>query len=102
MALAHAGVAVPLLSALGPEGGRVVLPAAGAFAVAAVVWAAVAVGAARRRPWAWALGLVVAGLTVLGAATPFRGAGSAVGIVLGAGVIAVLLSRPGRRELLGR
>jgi hypothetical protein len=44
----------------------------------------------------------VHGLIVLGAATPYRGVGSLIGIVLAGAAVAVLLSRPGRRSLLPR
>ncbi|MBA2437984.1 MAG: hypothetical protein H0V52_06495 [Acidimicrobiia bacterium] len=100
LALAHAGLSLPLLSALGPGGDRAVPPAAIAFSVLAVLAAVVAAGAFARRPWAWPLGLVVHALTVLGAATPFRGPVSLVGILLGLTAVAILLSRPGRSALL--
>ncbi len=100
LSVGHAGVSLPLLSALGPGGDRAVPPAVVAFAVATVLATAVAVGAFRRRAWAWALGLAVFGLTALGAVTPYRGVGSAVGIALGLAGVAVLLSPAGRAALL--
>ncbi|CAN5706771.1 hypothetical protein BH24ACT14_BH24ACT14_01570 [soil metagenome] len=102
MALAHAGLSLPLLSALGPGGDRAVPPAAIAFGVLAVLAAVVAAGVFARRSWAWALGLVVHALTVFGAATPYRGPVSLVGILLSLTAVAVLLSRPGRTALLPR
>lgn len=102
LALGHAGVGVPLLSRLGPGGSRVIAPAAAAFAVAAVLAGLVAVGAFRRRPWAWALGLVVHALALLSAVTPYRGGGSLVGVVLTVAALAVLLSPAGRQALVPR
>lgn len=102
MAIAHAGVRIPLFSALGPGGDTVVPPAVGGFAVAAALYALVAMGVARRRAWAWAVGLVVGALTVLGAAMPFRGIGSVVGIVLGLATVGLLLAPPVRTALLPR
>ncbi len=100
LALGHLGLSIPVLSALGPGGDRAVPPAAAAFAASAVLATAVAVGAFRRRPWAWALGLVVHALTVLGAAMPYRGVVSLIGIGLGVAAVVVLVSRPGRAALL--
>lgn len=100
MAVAHAGVDIPLLSGLGPGGAGAVPPAVVAFTVSALLFAAVAYGAFRGRAWAWAAGLVLSALTVLGAAMPYRGVVSLAGIVLGLVIIALLLSRPGRSALL--
>lgn len=100
MAIAHAGVQVPIVSAFGPGGSRVILPAAIAFSVAAVLHAAVAYGVARRRGWSWPLGVLVAGATLLAAAVPFRGAGSILGIVLAGAQVVLLLSGTVRAELL--
>lgn len=100
MAVAHAGVRVPLFSALGPDGSAVIPPAVIAFTVATVLAAALAYGAFRLHAWAWALGVVVGALTTLSAAFPFRGVGSVVGIALGAAIVAALLSPGGRAALL--
>ena len=102
LAIAHAGVTIPGLSALGPGGDNVVVPAAVAFAVATVAAGTVSVGAFRRRTWAWALGLVVHAIVVVGAAVPYRGIGSLIGILLSATCIAVLVSRPARQAFLPR
>ncbi len=102
LALAHAGLSLPLLSALGPGGDRAVPPAAIAFSVLAVLAAVVAAGAFARRSWAWPLGLVVHALAVFGAATPFRGPVSLVGILLSLSALAVMLSPSGRTALLPR
>src|SRR5688572_14148440 len=100
MAIAHAGVEVPLLSQLGPGGNDPVWPAVIAFSIGALVLAFVAIGASRARAWAWALGLVVHALIVLFALLPFRGVGSAVAIVISVASVALLLSRAGRASLL--
>jgi hypothetical protein len=99
LAIGHSGLQIPILSALGPGGTRAVIPAAMAFTVAAVLQALVSVGVLRRRSWAWPLGVLIAAVTLLGAATPFRGVMSAVGIVLAGVELALLLTRDGR-ELL--
>ncbi len=100
MAVSHAGLRVPLIAGLGPAGGAAVPPAAAGFGVVTVAYAVVLGGLLRRRPWAWALGLVVYGVTLAGASMPFRGAGSAVGIALSALALALLLSPSVRRALL--
>lgn len=96
LAVGHAGVSIPIVSRFGPGGSRAVVPAVIAFAVAAAALTSVAVGAARVRPWAWALGLVVHGLVFVGAALPLRGVGSVVAMVLSAAAVALLVSRAGR------
>jgi hypothetical protein len=100
MAIAHAGVRVPVVSALGPGGSRAVVPAAIAFTAAACLHGAVAYGVARRRTWAWPLGVLVAGVTLLGAAVPFRGVGSVAGIALAGTQLGLLLSAGVRSALL--
>lgn len=101
LALGHMGVEIPVVSALGPGGSRAVVPAAIAFTAVAGLHGTVATGIARRRPWAWPLGVLASGITLLGAAVPFRGAGSLVGIVL-AGAELVLLLRGGTRRTILR
>lgn len=100
MAVAHAGVAVPIVSRFGPQGDAAVWPAVVAFSFGAALLTVIAVGAARERAWSWPLGLVVHALVVLGAATPFRGIGSLVAIVVSVAALALLLSPPGRGALL--
>lgn len=100
MAIGHAGVTVPLLSMLGPSGGAAVPPAAVGFGVATVAYVVVLVGLVRQRPWSWALALVVYGVTLAGAAMPFRGAGSVVGIVLSGLALGLLIAPDVRRALL--
>lgn len=100
LAVGHAGVEIPLVSALGPGGSRPVWPAAIAFTAAACLHGAVALGIARRRPWAWPLGVLAAALTLLGAAVPFRGVGSIVGMVLAGAELALLLTGRARRGIL--
>lgn len=99
LAIGHSGFQIPVLSALGPGGTRAIVPAAVAFTVAAVLHALVSVGVARRRSWAWPLGVLIAAVTLLGAATPFRGVMSGVGIVLAGVELGLLLTRDGRRLL---
>ena len=100
MAVAHAGVTVPLVSQLGPVGDDAVWPAVIAFGVAAVLLTCIAVGAARARAWSWALGLVVHALIAVGAAVMYRGVASLVAIVISVASLALLLSRTGRASLL--
>jgi hypothetical protein len=100
MAVAHLGYGIPVLSALGPGGGRAVIPAAIAFAVAAVLQGATSLGIARRRAWGWPLGVLIAALMLVGAAMPFRGVVSAIAVVLAGAELALLLSGPARREML--
>lgn len=102
MAVAHAGINVPLLSRLGPGGNRAVVPAVIAFTVAATALLLLAAGAVRRRPWAWALGLVTHALVFLGAAVPFRGVGSAVAMIIAAACLALLMTTQARTSLLAR
>lgn len=102
MAVAHAGVEVPLVSRFGPGGGRAIVPAMIAFTVAAVALALLAVGALRRRSWAWALGLLTHSLVFLGALVPFRGVGSLVALVIAGACVALLMTRSARVELLAR
>ena len=100
LAIGHMGIAVPLISRLGPGGGNAVVPAAIAFWIATALLTLLAGGLWRQRPWAWAVGLVVHGIVLAGAAFPYRGWGSLVGIVLAGSVFALLVSRPGRDALL--
>jgi hypothetical protein len=100
LAVAHSGVDVPLLSRIGPGGGDAVVPAAVAFTIATALLAVVAVGLWRGRAWAWAAGLALHGIILAGAALPYRGMASLVGIVLTGTAFILLASRPGRRALL--
>lgn len=100
MAVAHLGVAIPVVSALGPGGTDAVPPAAAAFAVGAAVYALLTVGLARTRPWSWPVGLVVNALALLSFALPYRGVGSLIGIIVATATLALLLSPPVRRALL--
>lgn len=100
MAVAHAGVNIPVLSRFGPQGTDAVPPAVVAFTVGTLVLGALAYGTARRRSWAWAGGIAVHALVVLGALTPYRGVGSLVAVVLAGAAVLVLLSPPGRTALL--
>lgn len=100
LAVGHAGVRIPVVSALGPGGSDPVVPAAFAFTVAACLHGAVAYGIARRRAWAWPVGVLVAAVTLIGAAVPFRGVGSVVGIVLAGTELGLLLTGQVRRAIL--
>lgn len=100
LAIGHSGVNVPLVSRLGPGGGRAVVPAAVAFAVATALLSVLAVGIWHRRAWAWAAGLAVHGMVLAGALFPYRGWGSLVGIVLAGSAFVLLASRPARDALL--
>lgn len=98
LAVAHAGVEVPLLSALGPGGSQPVWPAAVAFSAATLAYAAVAAGLQAGAAWAWWAGMALFAVTVVGALQPFRGVGSLAGIVLGV-LGLVLLALPSARGL---
>jgi hypothetical protein len=100
LAIAHTGVEVPLLSALGPQGGAVP-PAVVAFGVATVLFAGIALGLTRRSRMAWAVGLAVSVLAVLSGIGQFRGVVSAAGIVLSLALIGLLLA-PASRSAVGR
>ena len=102
LSLGHAGIDVPVLSALGPGGDSSVVQAAAAFAVGAVLYGIIAVGAFRTRPWAWFVGLTVYGLGVVGGVMQFRGVASAFGIAISLAALAVLLSSAGRQALRDR
>lgn len=102
MAVSHAGVSVPLLAALGPGGQRALPEVATGFAVAAALFAVVAVGAWRRRPWAWAIGLVLHGVALIAATIPWRGPVSGAAAVVTVAALAVLATRPGRIAFLRR
>jgi len=97
LAVAHLGVELPLLSALGPGGDTVVAPAAIAFGVATLVWAAIAAGAFRGARWVLPVGVVFSVASIVSGAMPYRGVASGVAIVLAVAVLGILLSPPGRR-----
>lgn len=100
MAVAHAGITVPLLSRFGPGGSDPVPPAVVVFTLGTMVLGVLAYGTARRRAWAWAGGIAVHGLVVLGALTPYRGVGSLVAVALSGAAAVILVSRSGRAALL--
>lgn len=95
LAVAHTGIEVPVLSALGPQGGAVP-PAVAGFAVGTLLFASIAAGLRRGQRWAWFAGLTAAGLGIAGGLGQFRGPVSAVGIAL-AVVLGGLLLAPGSR-----
>lgn len=97
LAVAHLGVELPLLSALGPGGDTVVVPAAIAFTVGTVVWGALSASAFRGARWVLPGGVVFSVLSILSGAMPYRGVASGVGIALAAAVLVTLLSPAGRR-----
>ncbi|MGH8901806.1 MAG: hypothetical protein ACRDYA_08995 [Egibacteraceae bacterium] len=99
LSVGHLGVEVPVLSALGPGGSRVVLVAGIVFAVGALVYAVIGIGLLRLHGWAWAAGVVVSALGVLSGIGQFRGAGSLVGILLSLAVLLVLLTPQARAQL---
>jgi hypothetical protein len=94
MTLAHLGLGLPVLDAVGP--GRLVAPAAVSFAVGTVLYAVVAYGAFRVARWAWGAGLLVNVLGFATAAFPYRGWISGVAIAVSVAAVTVLLSPPGR------
>lgn len=102
MAVSHAGVTLPLLAAIGPGGDRALPGVAAGFAVGVVLFALVAAGAWRQRPWAWAAALVVNGVALVVATVPWRGPASGAAAVITVAALAVLLSPPGRAAFLNR
>ena len=92
LAVAHTGVEVPLLSAIGPRGDAVP-PAVVAFTIGTVLFAALAVGIRRGADWATWAGIVVSVLAVLSGIRQFRGPVSAVGIVLAVLLAGLLIAR---------
>lgn len=96
MAVAHAGVTIPVVSAIGPGGDRAIWPAVVVFAVGAAIYALLAVGAFRVVPWTWPAALAVNALAAMSMLRPFRGVGSVLGLVLFGVTLAVLLSPAGR------
>lgn len=100
LAIAHTGVEIPLVSALGPSGGAVP-PAAAAFTVVTVLFAAVGWGLRRRRAWAWTLGVAIGVLGVLSGIAQFRGVGSALGMLVAAALAALLLAPQSRAAVRG-
>lgn len=97
MAIAHLGIDLPLLPTVGA--GRAVPVAAAIFGLGVVGFLLVAHGLRQRHSWALPLGLVVGVLALSGAARPYRGVGSAVGIVLSVTLLIALLA-PGTRRAL--
>jgi hypothetical protein len=97
LAVAHAGVEVPLLSALGPGGDEPVPVAVAIFGVGAALYAVVAAGAFAGARWTWLVGLVVNALALASGFTNYRGPASAIGIALSALSLIFLLSPGGRR-----
>lgn len=95
LAIAHLGIVIPVLSALGPQGGAVP-PAVAAFTVATALFAGVGYGLARRSRMAWGVGLGVSALSILSGIGQFRGVVSAVGIGLSVLLIGLLLAPPSR------
>ena len=99
LAIAHTGVTIPLLSALGPDGDSAVPPAVVAFTVATILFAAIALGLARQSKVAWWGGIGLSAAIILSSIGQFRGAVSALGIVLAVLLIALLLSPPSRQAV---
>jgi hypothetical protein len=102
LAVAHAGVEVPLLSALGPPGDDPVPVAVAIFAAGAALYAVVAAGAFAAAPWTWPLGLAVNALALASGITNYRGTASAIGIALSLLSLLFLLSPGGRRAFRRR
>lgn len=101
LAVAHAGVELPLISALGPGGDRAVPVAVAVFTAGAVLMLALAAGAFARARWVLPVGALVALLVVVEGFRNYRGVASAAGIALGLLLLLLLLS-PGGRHAFGR
>ena len=100
MAVAHAGVSIPLLSALGPGGNRVIVPAIIAFGVGMALFGGLAYGLRRGARWAWFGGLLISAGAVASGVMQYRGVVSAAGIVLAVVLGALLLAPASRRYFL--
>lgn len=98
LAVAHLGVELPGLSALGPTG-RAVLPAAVGFAVAALLLGGLTWGLLAGKRWAWPAGTGLALLGILSGIGQFRGVASAVGLAVMLALL-VLLVTPSARDFL--
>lgn len=102
LAVAHAGVEIPLVAALGPGGGRAVPVAAAVFTLGAVLMLALAAGAFARARWVLPVGALVALLAVVEGFRNYRGVASAAGIAMGLLLLLLLLSPGGRRAFSRR
>lgn len=102
LSIGHLGVEIPVFSGLGPGGDRVIRVPGIIFAVTTVVDIIVGVGLLRMRSWAWVAGVVVNGLALLAAAGQFRGVGSAIGLLLAAAALVMLLTPQARTTLRRR
>lgn len=102
MSVAHTGVRVPLLSAIGPPGGTVVWQASAGFAAAAAGFAAALAGLAARRRWGFILAILVLAATLLAASVPLRGPGSILGITLTLAALGALATPSARAALRPR
>jgi hypothetical protein len=99
LSISHLGVDVPVLSALGPGGDRVVLAAGIVFALGAGIYAILGIGLLGLHRWAWFAGVAVSALSVLSGIGQFRGAGSVIGILLSLAVLALLVTPQARTML---
>jgi hypothetical protein len=102
LALAHAGLDVPVLSLLGPEGDDAVPVAATIFGIGLALYSVVALGAFSRARWTWPLGVVVNLLALAGGIANYRGIASAIGIALGVLMLVFLFSPGGRQAFRPR
>jgi lysylphosphatidylglycerol synthetase-like protein (DUF2156 family) len=100
LAVAHTGATVPLLSAIGPEGGAVP-PAVVAFTVGTIVYGLITLGLSRANRVAWTAGLIVSGLSILSGIGQFRGVVTALAMATAAALI-VLLLLPASRQAMTR
>lgn len=98
LAIAHLGITIPVLSALGPQGGAVP-PAVVAFTVATILFGAVTVGLLRRSRVAWIGAIVLSVLIILSSVGQFRGVVSGMGIAISLALIVLLLVPTSRRAV---
>lgn len=97
MALAHSGLDLPLVSALGAP--RIV-PVAVGFAVGAVLFGAVAWAALTQASWAWPFAVATNGIAFASSVMPWRGINrSGLPALVTLAALALLASRNGREAL---
>jgi hypothetical protein len=100
LAVGHAGVELPVVSAIGPGGNRPVPQAVAAFGLGTLAFATVAVGVFRRSRWAWPAATALNALALAAGLRQYRGAASAIGLTMAVAALALLATPATRGALL--